>query len=263
MWSSVLTLIIGFMGALVWMTILYGVRRLIRNAGVVDVGWAFGVGGLALALAFTGEGTPFRRLLLVILAGTWSFRLGYYLLTNRVIGAKEDGRYRALLLSWGEKAERKLFMFYLAQAGLVILFAIPFLPAVNSSLPFGSIWDMFALFIWFVAVIGESIADRQLANWRRNAKNKGRTCREGLWRYSRHPNYFFEWLHWWAYVFLGVGAPWALLTILGPAVMLLFLFRFTGIPYTEAQALKSRGSDYALYQQTTSIFLPWFHHRNG
>lgn len=246
------------MGTIAWMTLLYGVRRLLKNAGVVDVGWALGVGVLALALAATGSGAVSRRVLLAILVSAWSFRLGLYLLVDRVIGAKEDGRYKALLASWGERAERNLFLLYLVQAGFVILFCIPLVPIVNSSVPIGTIWDGFALCIWMLAVGGEALADRQLAGWRAQPENRRRTCRSGLWRYSRHPNYFFEWLHWWTYVFLGAGAPWRWLTVLGPAVMLLFLYRLTGIPYTEAQALRSRGDDYAEYQRTTSAFLPWF-----
>jgi steroid 5-alpha reductase family enzyme len=101
------------------------------------------------------------------------------------------------------------------------------------------------------------LADRQLARFKRRPESRGKTCREGWWRYSRHPNYFFEWLHWWSYVLLAAGSPWWVLTLIGPALMLLFLFKVTGIPATEAQASVSR-SDYAEYRRTTSAFIPWF-----
>mgnify|MGYP006291349183 CR=1 FL=1 len=256
--TSWLVLVGGGAGAIVWMTVLYGVRRATRNAGVVDVGWAFGVGGLALVLAATASGDPWRRVLVAGLVGAWSLRLGFYLLVDRVIGAEEDGRYRALLQSWGEKAEPRLFVLYLAQAGFVVMFCMPLLPALNSTAPPGNLYDILAVCVWSVAVLGESLADRQLAAWREAPEHRGRTCRRGLWRYSRHPNYFFEWVHWWTYVLLAAGAPWAWLSLFGPVAMLLFLFRFTGIPYTEAQALKSRGEDYARYQRSTSSFFPWF-----
>jgi len=84
--------------------------------------------------------------------------------------------------------------------------------------------------------------------------NRGAVCRSGLWKYSRHPNYFFEWVHWWVYVLIGRAAP---LTLLGPLAMLLFLFRVTGIPYTERQAVKTRGDAYRAYQASTSAFVPW------
>jgi steroid 5-alpha reductase family enzyme len=115
-------------------------------------------------------------------------------------------------------------------------------------------WVGVGVAVWVVAVAGEWIADRQLARFRADPGSRGRVCRAGLWRYSRHPNYFFEWLHWWAYVPIGHAQP---LTFLGPAAMLLFLLRVTGIPYAERQALASRGEAYRAYQRATSAFLPW------
>jgi steroid 5-alpha reductase family enzyme len=108
--------------------------------------------------------------------------------------------------------------------------------------------------LWAGAVLGETVADRQLAGFRADPANRGAVCRRGLWRLSRHPNYFFEWVQWWAYVLIGRGAP---LTLIGPAAMLVFLFRVTGIPYTERQALRSRGEAYREYQRATSAFVPW------
>ena len=187
----------------------------------------------------------------------WSFRLGGYLLLDRAFAAREDGRYDSLVTSWGEAAERRIFILFMAQAVFIVLFCVPLLPVAYSPNPLWSIWDGLALCVWLVSIGGESLADRQLARWRSDPLNKGRTCRAGLWRYSRHPNYFFEWVHWWAYVFLAIETPWGWLALLGPLLMFLFLFRFTGIPYTEAQALRSRGPDYADYQRTTSVFFPW------
>ena len=109
-----------------------------------------------------------------------------------------------------------------------------------------------------MAVLGETIADRQLARFRADPENRGKTCNQGLWRYSRHPNYFFEWIHWFAYIFLAVGSPHWWLALLGPLVMAVFLLKITGIPYTELQSLKSKGESYREYQRTTSAFIPWF-----
>ncbi len=88
--------------------------------------------------------------------------------------------------------------------------------------------------------------------------NRGRTCRRGLWRYSRHPNYFFEWLHWWAYALIAWGAAFVWVTVAAPFVMLVFVLFISGIPPTEARALASRGEDYRRYQRETSAFFPWF-----
>ena len=113
-----------------------------------------------------------------------------------------------------------------------------------------------ALAIWTVAVGGEALADRQLARWRADPAHRGRTCRAGLWAWSRHPNYFFEWLHWFAWPVLAFPAPHWWLALSGPLLMLLFLNRLSGIPWTEAQALRSRGDDYRRYQDEVSPFLP-------
>ena len=137
------------------------------------------------------------------------------------------------------------------------LFALPCLAAGASDQ--GLFWlDFLGIGIWVLAIGGEAIADQQLANFKRDPGNRGEVCNVGFWRYSRHPNYFFEWLHWWSYVALALTAPFGWLSILAPIAMWFFLNRVTGIPHTETQAIKSRGDKYRRYQQTTSAFFPWF-----
>jgi len=112
--------------------------------------------------------------------------------------------------------------------------------------------------LWLIAISGEALADAQLAAFKRHAANRGRVCDAGLWRYSRHPNYFFEWLIWMAYAVFAFPSPYGYLALIIPAVMLFFLFKVTGIPATEEQSLRSRGDKYREYQRTTSRFVPWF-----
>ena len=114
------------------------------------------------------------------------------------------------------------------------------------------------MLVWLVAVVGETAADLQLADFKRKPWNHDRVCREGLWYCSRHPNYFFEWVHWWTYVLMAVGLPNAWLTWLGPLVMGWALVKLTGIPLAEEQAVLRRGEDYRRYQRVTSSFFPWF-----
>jgi steroid 5-alpha reductase family enzyme len=140
----------------------------------------------------------------------------------------------------------------------VVLFALPFAATARSPVDSAWPWIVLAVTIWMGSVAGEAAADRQLARFRADPANRGRTCREGLWRYSRHPNYFFEWLHWFAYVALAAGSPWFWLAWTGPVVMYVFLRWISGIPYTEAQALRTRGEDYRDYQRRTPMLFPWF-----
>jgi steroid 5-alpha reductase family enzyme len=256
-------LLVGWLVMAAVMSVLWVVQRARRDAGIVDVGWAAGLGLLAVLYAILAPGLPFRRLLVGALASAWSLRLASYILTNRVLGRPEDGRYQTLRSKWGERAQSRFFLFLQAQALVDVVFSIPFLVAMSNPRPGLGVWGVTGVLIWLVAVMGEALADRQLAAFRANVANRGRTCRVGLWRTSRHPNYFFEWLHWWSYVLLAVGSRWWALTLLGPALMLFFLFKVTGIPATEAQALASRGEDYRDYQRTTSAFVPWFLRRQG
>ena len=241
------------LGGLMLMTTLWAIQLRTRNAATADVGWTLLVAGGAVAAGVVMDGDRSRRLLIATMAVLWAGRLGFYLLTDRGLrGREEDGRYRALRDRWGAAAPRNFLLLYLAQALVAALFVVPIAAAMR-----GGPIDGFAVagvLVWVIAVAGEALADAQLARFRENAETRGAVCRVGLWRYSRHPNYFFEWIHWWAYVFVGHLSP---LTLLGPAVMLVFLFRVTGIPYTEKQALRGRGDAYRDYQRTTSIFVPW------
>lgn len=230
-------------------------QRRHANAGIVDAIWAFGVGAGAVLLAALGDGAPLPRIALAVLGGAWGLRLGLHL-WRRVRDEPEDGRYRHLRAHWGG-SQRAFFLFFQFQALLIVLFALPFLGAARTPHAQPG-WLLAALAVWIVAVAGEAIADAQLARFRADPANRGRTCREGLWRWSRHPNYFFEWLHWFAYVLLAAGSPWFAASLSGPVVMYLFLRYVSGIPYTEAQALRTRGEDYREYQRTTPMLFPWF-----
>jgi len=249
-------LAVGLAALAVAMAGLWVVQRRTADAGVVDVGWAAGLALLAGWVALGADGDPARRALVATLGGVWGLRLALHLLLDRVLRGEEDGRYRALRAEWGARAQPRFFLFFQAQALVATVFAVPFLLAARSPRPGLDALDAIGVGVWALAVGGEWVADRQLARFRRDPGNRGRTCRVGLWRWSRHPNYFFEWIHWFAYVPLAVGAPWWPLTLLGPALMLLFLFRLTGIPYTERRALESRGEDYRRYQRETSAFVP-------
>jgi steroid 5-alpha reductase family enzyme len=253
----------GWAGLGLVMVVLWIVERVRRDASLVDVGWAFGVGAL-VALYAASLGVPPGRRILVGAAGiAWSLRLGFYLLGDRVIGKAEDGRYRKLRRDWGKHAGWGFFVFFQAQALAAVAFSLPMLFAMLVPRPAPSAWDWAGLALVAIAIGGESIADAQLARFRADTANRGRTCRTGLWGWSRHPNYFFEWLHWFSSVLMAVGSPFVWANLLAPAVMLFLLFRVTGIPATEARALETRPEDYRDYQRRVSVFVPLPPRRGG
>ncbi len=251
-------LILGGWGCMVVvMAALWAIQRMRGDAGIVDVAWGLGVGILgALYAALSASGDPARRVLIATMVLLWALRLSAHIAV-RLMRLPEDGRYQSLKDHWGARAQWNLFLFFQVQAFWSMLFALPMLLAAQNPRPMWQVLDGIAVVIWLIAVSGESLADWQLSAFRHNPANAGQVFQRGLWHYSRHPNYFFEWLHWWTYVCLAAGSPWGGLALAGPVAMLYFLLKVTGVPPTEAQALKSRGDAYRQYQRTTSVFFPW------
>ncbi len=233
-------------------------QRRTRNAGWVDVGWALGLAVVAILAASAGPAPLERRLLVGVMGGLHGLRLGLHLWHRVATEAHEDGRYQAIREAWKTGVNVKFFAFFQAQALLDVLLGLPFLLAAWNPQSHLNPLEWAAALLWLGAWFGESVADGQLRRFKARPESRGRTCREGLWRHSRHPNYFFEWLVWVAYLLLALSAPWGWTSVLCPALMLYFLLRVTGIPYTEAQSLRSRPEDYARYQRETSSFIPWF-----
>jgi steroid 5-alpha reductase family enzyme len=227
------------------------------NAGWVDVAWAYGLGGLAILFAALGPGDPVRRGLVAILGGGWSVRLGTYLLLRLLHDPHEDGRYTALRKEWGGNLSLRFFGFFQFQALLDLVLAWPFL--VVSLDPSRGIHPLawVGVALWLVSLAGEALADLQLRRFKCSPLHRGRVCRSGLWAWSRHPNYFFEWLVWVAFALLATASPWGWTAWACPLLMLYFLLRVTGIPATEAQSVRSKGEEYLRYQAEVSAFVPW------
>ena len=248
-------LLVGLVLASSVMAALWYLQVRIRDASHVDVAWAILIACCAIAYALLADGDVGHRVLAAALASIWGFRLGGYLLFNRVLGKEEDGRYQELRRRWAPHENRNFFVFFQAQALFVVFFSLPFaFVSLETESGFGALaWIGIA--VWAIGNVGTIVSDRQLAQWRANPENKGKTARGGLWGWSRHPNYFFEWVNWCGNALVASATPWGWIAWLVPAGLLYLLFKVTGIPETEAQALRSR-DDYAEYQRTTSVFVP-------
>jgi steroid 5-alpha reductase family enzyme len=240
------------------MLVLWVIQQRTRDAGLVDAGWAFGLGSAAMFAGISGSGESWHRWSIAVIAGLWGLRLAAYLLVDRVLAGHEDGRYAELRAQWGPRASARFFWFFQVQAASILILALPFVLAASNAVPGLGVLGWFAVGVWTLGFAGEAIADRQLARFRADPSNKGRTCRAGLWRYSRHPNYFFEWTMWVAYAMLAWPTPLGWLGVLSPLIIYLLITRVTGIPPAEARSLRSRGEEYRDYQRTTSAFFPWF-----
>jgi steroid 5-alpha reductase family enzyme len=260
MWPEFIRLwLLGLLFAVLLMAVIWAIAVRIRNAGIVDIAWSAGFAPLAILFALVASGNPVRRALFAAMVSLWSLRLGGYLYL-RVMShhPKEDRRYAELRRSWGMHSNRNMFGFFEMQALLLAVLSVPALLICLNSQPDLQPLEWAGVVLWIVALSGESAADRQLQRFKANPANRGAVCQVGLWRYSRHPNYFFEWMVWVSYLIFALAAPFGWISIYCPALMLYFLLRVTGIPMTERLSLESKGAPFAEYQRRTSAFVPWF-----
>lgn len=245
------------LGMFLLMSLLWIYQVYTHNATIVDVGWTIGMGISSIYLAIHSPGDFGVRLLTAVLLVLWSSRLAIHLIRARLLHmTTEDRRYQAIRAHLGKHANLGFFVLFQAQALFVVLFMAPIMLVFTRIQPLWHWHDSVALLCWVIAIVGESLADKQLEAFKTNTANRGKTCQTGLWAYSRHPNYFFEWMHWFTYPLIAMGTPCWGFTFLLPALMLLFVWKLTGVPYAESQSLKHR-SDYAQYQQETSMLIPW------
>jgi len=252
--------VLGLAIAAAYFAATWAISVRIRNYGLLDVAFSYGVAILAPIYAWTGPGFAARKWAFAAIGAVWSLRLGTYILV-RVIRRHpaEDARYASLRLRW--PGPLGFLVFFELQALLVAVFSLPFLFASFNPAPAIAAVEIVGLTLAAAGVLGETVADLQMQAFKRDPANRGRVCEIGLWRYSRHPNYFFESLVWWGFFVAALGSPYGWLTIACPLLMLYFLLRVTGIPLTEEYAVQSKGDAYREYQRTTSGFIPWLRRR--
>ena len=244
------------------------VQQRTGNSGWVDTIWTFAVGlvGAGSALWPVADAAPnARQWLVAALVAIWSVRLGLHIAV-RTAGITDDPRYAAFAREWGADSPRRMFVFLQNQGfgSIPLVFAI----FVAARFPQAALrfHDYLGALILLIGIAGEALADAQLRNFRLDPANKGRVCDVGLWRWSRHPNYFFEWFGWLAYPVIAISIrdpltypfyyPWGWASLLAPVFMYWILVHVTGIPPLEQQMLRSRGERYRDYQSRTSMFFP-------
>jgi steroid 5-alpha reductase family enzyme len=248
----------GFIVIMIMMTLLWVVSVIIKNVSIVDLFWGLGfiLSGVFYFLK-TGGNEP-RKIILIILVTLWALRLSVYL-AWRNIGKGEDFRYKQFREKYGAKRYWwiSFFQTFLLQGILMWLISAPLLgaqiPQQNNSL---RVLDYAGIVLWIIGFCFESIGDLQLARFKKDPANKGKVLDKGLWRYTRHPNYFGDSVVWWGYGFLCLAAG-SYLPVLGSILMTALIIKVSGVALLE-KSLKELKPEYKEYIENTSAFLPWF-----
>lgn len=246
--------LLGFIGCCMAFIAVWVRQLTTRNAGMVDPVWSWSMGAMGVLYAFVGSADPFTRTVVGVISGCWGMRLGTHLYFRNA-GKPEDSRYRRLREDWGVMADRRMLRFFIIQAIAASLLSLGMWAVCWQAEPISRVQAGLALLLAVISIVGEALADHQLERFRSAPENAGKVCKNGLWGWSRHPNYFFECLHWPCYFILAWGTDGAWLSFIPIVIMAWLLLKVSGIPLNEAAAA-ARRPDYAEYIRTTSAFIP-------
>ena len=229
-----------------------------KDASVVDIFWGLGFALIATVCFAAADGYRPRQRLVAALTVIWGVRLAVYLLW-RNWGKGEDFRYAAMRKRHGARfALVSLYMVFGLQGVLMWVVSLPVQVAQFSPLPSRLTWfDALGALLWAIGLLFEAVGDWQLARFTRDPANNGKVMNRGLWRYTRHPNYFGDACVWWGLFLIALATPAGAWTVIGPVLMTGFLMRVSGVPLLERKLVRTR-PEYADYVQRTSTFFPWF-----
>jgi steroid 5-alpha reductase family enzyme len=246
-------------GMAVVMSIAWLVQVGTRNGGWVDAFWSFGTGAACVTAALWPDiaANVARQWLVAALAAFWSVRLGFYIAQRVAKDAHEDRRYAGLRTEWGGDFQRNMYVLCLIQAPAAAMLSLSIFAAAHGGSAELGLRDGLAVLVLVVAIFGEGMADEQMRRFRKEGR-RGAVMDKGLWGWSRHPNYFFEWLGWmaWPVMALDPAQAWTWLTLVAPVMMFLLLRFGTGVPALEKVMLESRGDLFRDYQRRVSAFFP-------
>lgn len=250
-WAIALAAIVAAMTAL-WLLSL-----VLRNASVVDIVWGPGFAVVATLAAAVGDADAVRRIIIAALTSCWGLRLGGYIfLRNR--GHGEDPRYQAMRRNAGRRFWWFSFIqVFLLQGVLMWLISMPLVWAATSRASAIAWTAVAGVAVWSAGFMFESVGDWQLARFRADPANHGKVMDSGLWRYTRHPNYFGDALVWWGLFLIAAGAGIGWFTVVSPIIMTVLLVRVSGVALLERSQVRTKPG-YRDYIARTSAFVPWF-----
>ena len=228
-----------------------------KDASIVDTFWGLGfvlIAGVGCAI---GEGYGTRRILITALTAMWGLRLASHIF-RRNKGKGEDFRYRAMRARHGKRFPVvSLYSVFAVQGLLMWVISLPLQIGETSRVPAKLTWlDWAGAIVWLIGFAFESIGDLQLARFKAEPKNKGKVMDRGLWRYTRHPNYFGDALLWWGFLLIALNTPSGVWTVISPLIMTGLLMKVSGVALLEKTLIKTK-PEYRDYVRRTSAFFPW------
>ncbi len=253
--NSLLPALVGLLGA---STVLWVASLVLRDSSIVDIFWGLGFLGVAIFYSTVSGPSTQRGALILALVLIWGVRLSVYL-AYRNIGRQEDFRYQAMRDSAGWAWPLvSLFKVFWLQALLLWAVSLPLYAAQRgySRSPLGWV-DFIGLLVWGLGFLFEAVGDFQLARFKKDPENEGKVLDTGLWKYTRHPNYFGDCLVWWGFGIIALATPNALWSLVGPAVMTVLLMKVSGVTLLERNLVNTKVG-YLHYTDKTPAFFPWF-----
>lgn len=248
-------LLIGFVFCIIWAVISYFILLLVKNPNFIDVSWVLSICILCIIYYIFAKNFTLTSTIYLTIILCWTVRLEVLMLF-RLLQNKIDPRYITLEETWKKNKNLRYAILLFTEMLCSLLLTLPFLfsalyiKAINT-------YSIIFLSLCVLSIIGEGVADAQLLFFKQKEENRGRVCSSGLWKFSRHPNYFFQWLFWLSGSLIVLPLPLGFLSLTSPILMFIILYYLTGIPLAEKQSLKSKGSLYIEYQRKTSKFFPW------
>ncbi len=240
---------------IIYMSFFFIISIIKKDSSVVDIGWGLGFVGVALLTLMIHQNFYFKQIVVFVLTALWGFRLAIHIY-SRNKGKEEDWRYKQWREDWGENFKlRAFFQIFMLQGFFMFIISAPIILINSSSYTDFSIIDFAAIGIWIIGFFFEAVGDYQLKKFKDNPENKGKIMTTGLWKYTRHPNYFGEVTMWWGIFLLTVGVPNAIFAIVSPALITFLLLKVSGIPMLEKKY--KNNPEYQEYKKRTSGFFPF------
>ena len=246
----------GSMAVLMTFLIFWVISLFIKNPSIIDVCWGTGFIVMAYIFIVNGAGWTTRNIFMFGLVAIWGIRISYFVLKRLNFGKIEDHRYTNIREKWKPYIRFNFLVFFVFQALIEIFISLSLLYIAVNTADGLNLIEMLGIALCLTAIIAEAVADEQLERFKKDLNNKGKVCEIGLWNYSRHPNYFFEFAVWASFFIFALGSPYGWIAFISPLIVLHLVLNVSGIPLAEKLSLERRGEPYKKYQETTSAFVP-------